>query len=97
MKYDKLTQKKKELDSVRSFPIDLANNIDNWFKVELTFTSNAIEGNTFTWRETAVVIEKGLTVSGKSLREHLEATNHAKALDFVYSLIQKSPFHQLIA
>lgn len=91
MKYDKLTQKKKELDSFRPLPLELANNLDDWFRVELTFTSNAIEGNTLTRQETAVVIEKGLTVGGKSLREHLEATNHAKALDFVYSLIQKSP------
>ncbi len=66
-------------------------NLDDWFRVELTFTSNAIEGNTLTRAETALVIEKGLTVGGKSLREHLEAANHAKALDFVHSLISKTP------
>ena len=48
-----------------------------------TYTSNAIEGNTLTRRETALVVEKGLTVGGKSLTEHLEATNHAHALDWV--------------
>lgn len=57
-------------------------NLDDWFRVE-TYTSNAIEGNTLTRRETALVVEKGLTVGGKSLVEHLEATNHAHALDFV--------------
>lgn len=90
MNYDKLTQKKNELDSFRPLPRELVNNLDDWFRVELTYTSNAIEGNTLTRRETAVVIEKGLTVGGKSLKEHLEATNHAKALDFVHDIIDKN-------
>ncbi len=89
MNYDKLTEKKLELDGLRPLPPELTRNLDDWFRVELTFTSNAIEGNTLTRRETAVVIEKGLTVGGKSLKEHLEATNHAHALDFVHSLVQK--------
>ena len=92
MTYSKLTHKKKLLDSFRPLPPALVHNLDSWFKVELTYTSNAIEGNTLTRRETAVVIEKGLTVGGKSLKEHLEATNHAKALDLVQLLIEKKPF-----
>lgn len=91
MKYDKLTEKKKQLDSYRPLPKALVNNLEEWFKLELTFTSNAIEGNTLTRRETAVVIEQGITVGGKSMREHLEATNHAKALDFIFSLIKTKP------
>ncbi|MEM7792047.1 MAG: Fic family protein, partial [Verrucomicrobiota bacterium] len=65
----------------------LVENLEQWFLIELTYTSNAIEGNTLTRRETAVVVEKGLTVSGKSLVEHLEATNHAKALQGVMKLV----------
>ena len=91
MIYEKLTKRKEQLDTFRPLSAALARNLDEWFKVELTFTSNAIEGNTLTRRETALVIEKGLTVGGKSLREHLEATNHAKALDFVHSLVGKKP------
>jgi Fic family protein len=91
MNYEKLTQKKQQLDGFRPLAPELVRNLDDWFKVELTYTSNAIEGNTLTRRETAVVIEKGLTVGGKSLKEHLEATNHAHALDFVRSLIKKKP------
>lgn len=91
MNYAKLTAKKRKLDSYRALPPELARNLDNWFTVELTYTSNAIEGNTLTRRETAVVIEKGLTIGGKSLKEHLEAKNHAHALDFVRSLIKKKP------
>jgi len=91
MNYEYLTRKKDELDGYRPLPTALVRNLDEWFRVELTYTSNAIEGNTLTRRETAVVIEKGLTVGGKSLREHLEATNHARALDAVHSLIKKRP------
>jgi Fic family protein len=91
MNYDDLTRKKQQLDGLRPLPPALVRNLDDWFRVELTFTSNAIEGNTLTRAETAVVIEKGLTIGGKSLREHLEATNHAQALDFVHSLITKKP------
>ena len=91
MSYEKLTEKKNTLDSYRPLPPELVRNLDDWFTVELTYTSNALEGNTLTRRETAVVIEKGLTVSGKSLKEHLEATNHARALNFVRSLVAKKP------
>lgn len=91
MNYEKLTEKKRLLDSLRPLPRELVRNLDDWFKVELTYTSNAIEGNTLTRRETAVVIEKGLTIGGKSLKEHLEATNHAAALGFVRGLVKKKP------
>lgn len=84
-----LTSKKQKLDTFRPLPPELVKNLDEWFKVELTFTSNAIEGNTLTRAETALVVEKGITVQGKSLMEHLEATSHAEALDYVKTLIGK--------
>lgn len=83
MSYNNLTKKKKALDQHRPFPEALVRNLDNWFRIELTYTSNALEGNTLTRRETALVVEKGLTVGGKSLIEHLEATHHAQALDWI--------------
>ena len=89
MNYDKLTKKKQQLDRLRPLSKELVQNLEDWFRVELTFTSNAIEGNTLTRLETAVVIEKGITIGGKSLREHLEATNHAAALDFVHTLVKR--------
>ena len=51
--------------------------------IEYTFESNRIEGNTLTLRETGLVIDKGLTVGGKSMREHLEAVNHYEAVVFL--------------
>lgn len=84
-----LTAKKQKLDSYRPLPPELVKNLDEWFKVELTYSSNAIEGNTLSRAETALVVEKGMTVAGKSLKEHLEATNHAQALDFIKTLAGK--------
>ena len=89
MNFDKLTVKKQHLDSLRPLSGALVKNLEDWFRVEITYTSNAIEGNTLTRRETALVVEKGLTVGGKSLIEHLEATNHASALDWVKEQVQR--------
>lgn len=88
-KLNLLTQKKQKLDGFRPLPPELVKNLDEWFKVELTYTSNAIEGNTLTRAETALVVEKGITVQGKSLTEHLEATNHVEALEYVKTLVGK--------
>ena len=88
-KLRQLTIKKQKLDSFRPLPPELVRNLDEWFKIELTYTSNAIEGNTLTRAETALVVEKGITVKGKSLTEHLEATNHIEALGYVKTLIGK--------
>jgi Fic family protein len=88
MNWEKLTEKKAKLDACRPLPPELVQNLEQWFIVELTYTSNAIEGNTLTRKETAVVVEKGLTVSGKSLVEHLEARNHANALQKVLKLAE---------
>jgi Fic family protein len=88
-KLKQLTEKKHRLDKYRPLPPELVKNLEDWFRVELTYTSNAIEGNTLTRQETALVVEKGITVEGKSLKEHLEAINHAQALEFIKTLIKK--------
>ncbi len=54
-----------------------------------THTSTAIEGNTLTLGETAFVIEEGLTVSGKSLKDHQEMVGHARAIDLIYDLVRE--------
>jgi len=58
-------------------------------ELEYTFESNRIEGNTLTLKETDLVINEGLTISGKSMREHLEAINHKEAIEYVKYLIEK--------
>lgn len=84
----RISEKKEQLDALRPFPAELDKNLYEWFKVALTYSSNAIEGNTLTLAETAQVVEKNITVSGKSIVEHLEAINHAKAVDFIQYLAQ---------
>ena len=91
MNYGILTEKKKQLDQFRPLPDVLVRNLEDWFRIELTYTSNAIEGNTLTRRETALVVEKGLTVGGRSLVEHLEAANHADALNWVQEQVNCKP------
>ena len=85
----KLQAKKLRLDSYKPLQNELIKNLEEWFRIELTYTSNAIEGNTLTRQETAMVVDEGLTVQGKSLTEHQEAINHARAFDFVQTLINK--------
>ena len=94
MNYKEIEKKKQELDAFRPLDKALKQNLEEWFRIELTYTSNAIEGNTLTRQETALVVEKGITVGGKSLVEHLEATNHAEALNWIDNL--KKQKHSLI-
>jgi Fic family protein len=79
-------QKKADLDRLRPLTGDALAQLQKYYDVELTYTSNAIEGNTLTHRETAEVIEHGITVGGKSLREHLEAVDHYEALQWMRGL-----------
>ena len=88
-KLQPLQAKKQRLNSYKPLQNELIKNLEEWFRVELTYTSNAIEGNTLTRQETAMVVEEGLTVQGKSLVEHQEAINHAKAFDFIQMLVSK--------
>ena len=60
------------------------------FDIEYTYESNKIEGNTLTLQETALVVEKGLTVGGKSLNEHLEAINHIFAIEYIKDIARNA-------
>jgi hypothetical protein len=75
-----IAEKRQRLDALRPFSSEALRSVQKSFDVELTYTSNAIEGNTLTLRETAELIEHGLTVGGKPLRDHLEAADHYEAV-----------------
>lgn len=77
---------KLKLDSLREFD---SYRIAQALELEYTFESNRIEGNTLTLKETDLVINQGLTISGKSMREHLEAVNHQEAIDYIKELVQR--------
>jgi len=87
--YERILRKKNELDALRPFDEGSLHRLQETFRVELTYNSNAIEGNSLSLSETKLVLEEGITIGGKSLKEHLEATNHGKAIDFVESLVKK--------
>lgn len=65
------------------------NEIIKWLKTELTYTSNHIEGNTLTREETALTVEEGITSGSKPLKDYIEAKNHAKAFEYILSLVNK--------
>ncbi|MCI4443515.1 MAG: Fic family protein [Lentimicrobium sp.] len=78
---------KAKLDQFRQFD---SYRIAQALELEYTFESNRIEGNTLTLRETDLVINEGLTISGKSMREHLEAINHQEAIAYIKHLMEKN-------
>ena len=84
---DEIDVLKTKLDSFRKFD---SFRIAQALELEYTFESNRIEGNTMTLRETDLVINEGLTISGKSMREHLEVINHHEAIAYIKDLMQKN-------
>jgi Fic family protein/DNA-binding XRE family transcriptional regulator len=80
---------KDKLDKLRHFD---SYRIAQALELEYTFESNRIEGNTMTLRETDLVINEGLTISGKSMREHLEAINHQEAIAYIKELMNKNTY-----
>lgn len=74
---------KARLSGLRPLPAEALKKIEEAFAIEYTYESNRIEGNTLTLQETELVVNEGVTIAGKSMREHLEAINHAEAIDYI--------------
>lgn len=85
----RINEKMHRLNSLRPFPADAVRKLHEEMRLLHTYHSNAIEGNTLTLPETKLVLEDGITIGGKSLREHLEATNNAKAFDLIEDIAKK--------
>ncbi|MFH6995846.1 Fic family protein [Flavobacterium sp. FlaQc-48] len=85
--FDRLYQKKLDLQNSRPLPNIALHKIRESLSLEWTYNSNSIEGNTMSLRETQMVIQEGITIKGKSLREHFETHNHDKAIDYLYSIV----------
>jgi len=88
----KIDEYKAVIDSRRPLTKEEVKELDNYFRIGLTYTSNALEGNTLTITETKVIIEDGITVGGKPLKDCYEATGHAKAYDFMLSAARAETF-----
>ncbi|MCD8183979.1 MAG: Fic family protein [Bacteroides sp.] len=80
---------KERLSVLRPLPEEALKKIQDALDIEYTYESNRIEGNTLTLQETALVVNEGVTISGKSMREHLEAINHAEAIDYIKDIAKK--------
>jgi len=85
--FDEIDKLKKELDKKRPLSNETIKSIKEAINLEWTYNSNGIEGNTLTLKETQVVLE-GITVGGKSIKEHLEAINHEKAILYLDTLVK---------
>lgn len=84
-----IRQKKAQLDALRPLSPDLVARLHEEIRLRHTYNSNAIEGNSLTLSETKLVLDEGITIGGKTLREHLEATNNAQGYDLIVRLAQK--------
>ncbi len=87
--FNKIQEKKKKLDKHRPIPKDTLVKILEDFRLRHTYHSDAIEGNTLSLQETKVVLEEGLTINGKPLKDHIEAKDDAEAFDLMIELAQK--------
>ena len=85
--FDEVDNLKKELDNKRPIPKNTLRTLQEKINLEWTYNSNGIEGNTLTLKETQVVLE-GITVGGKSIKEHLEAINHEHAILFLQTIVK---------
>lgn len=84
---ERIATKKAILDKLRPLPRGILDQLQQDIALEWTYNSNSIEGNTLTLVETKLVLEEGITVGGKSLREHFEALNHSEAIDYLEQLV----------
>jgi Fic family protein len=88
-KLEEINALKNELDGLRPLKPEQIRNLKNLFDVEFTYNSTAIEGNTFSYQETKIVLLDGITIGGKPVREHLEIINHKEAIDYIEELAGK--------
>lgn len=93
--FERIDEKLEILNSHRPLSSIVVSKLKEQFAVEMTYNSNAIEGNRLTLKETYLVIGEGMTVKGKSLKDHLEAKNHFEAIQFLYELIEHEKRHTI--
>lgn len=89
----RIEEKLKKLNEFRPLPVSLVNKLREQFEIEMTYNSNGIEGNSLTLKETFLVINEGITIKGKPLKDHLEAKNHYDALEYLTDLVAHDKKH----
>src|SRR3990167_3956007 len=91
----RIEQKLKRLNGLRPLPTSAVQKLQQQFQIEMTYNSNSIEGNSLTLKETYLVINEGLTIKGKPLKDHLEAKDHSEALQWLYETVQSRGRHTI--
>ncbi len=86
---DRIEEKLKRLNKIRPLPPSAVKKLQEQFRIEMTYNSNGIEGNSLTLKETFLVISEGITIKGKPLKDHLEAKDHYEALEYLSDLVEK--------
>jgi Fic family protein len=81
---------KKQIDSYRPFNKQLLNELQQFYRIGFTYSSNALEGNSLTESETKIIIEDGLTIGGKTIREHSEVLGHSEAYTYLNTLTKRN-------
>ena len=79
----------KEINQFRPLPRQALKQLKAYYRVGLTYSSNALEGNSLTETETKIVLEDGITIGGKPLKDHYEAVGHSEAYDHLFTLSKK--------
>jgi len=87
---DKIDLYQQKISKLRPFEGENLNQLKDFYKIALTYTSNALEGNTLTESETKVLLEDGITIGGKPLREIYEAVGHGESYEYMFSIIKNN-------
>ncbi len=85
-----IAARKERLDALRPLAPEALDRLEHYYDIELTYASNAIEGNTLSAVDTTLVIEKGITAGGKPLKDHLEALDHYDAMHYIRQIGRQS-------
>ena len=91
--FEEIDSLQKEIHSYGPLDADFFRQIKQHYKIALTFSSNALEGNSLTETETKIILEDGIAIGGKPLRDHFEVIGHAEAYDFLYTLTNNQRIH----
>jgi len=84
-KLKQIDKLQKEIDSIRPLNIEEIKQLKEYYRIGLTYSSNAIEGNSLTESETKIILEDGITIGGKTLKDHLEVVGHSDLMIIFYN------------
>ena len=87
-----IDQLQKEINAFRPLPPSTLKQLKEYYRIGLTYTSNALEGNSLTETETKVILEDGITIGGKPIKDYYEALGHSEAFDYIYKLAKEQSF-----